>query len=67
MTEETIFELTKLKIEEHEKNRNKEPIKYIMTKEQIIDFCIKLMKVVENIENMEGDYERIRENQDISI
>ena len=64
MTEETIYQLTKMYLEEIDKEQDK----FVMTKKQLINFCIKMMKVIKNIENyMGGDYERIRENQDISF
>lgn len=45
MNEEIIQELVKLKIKEHFK---KEKEYYKLTKEDLIDFCIKLIKVIES-------------------
>ena len=42
--EDVIYELTKLKIKAH----IEEPqVKYIYTKEQVIDLCIKMIKLME--------------------
>lgn len=42
--EDVIYELTRLKIKTH----IEEPqVKYIYTKEQIIDLCIKMIKLME--------------------
>lgn len=40
-----LEELTKLKIKEHFKKENKF---YKLSKEDLIDFCIKLIKVIES-------------------
>lgn len=45
MNQEAINELIKLKIKEHFKKENKF---YKLSKEDLIDFCIKLIKVIEN-------------------
>lgn len=45
MNEEIIQELIKLKIKEHFK---KEKEIYKLTKEDLIDFCIKFIKVVDS-------------------
>ena len=47
MNEEIIEELIKLKIKEHFK---KEKEVYKLTKEDLIDFCIKFIKVVDSCE-----------------
>lgn len=47
MNEEIIQELIKLKIKEHFK---KEKEVYKLTKEDLIDFCIKFIKVVDSCE-----------------
>lgn len=44
MNQEAINELIKLKIKEHFKKENKF---YKLSKEDLIDFCIKLIKVIE--------------------
>lgn len=51
MIDDVICELTKLKIKEYEKSKKVQPKKYTMTKEQLITFCIKLIKVIERCEN----------------
>lgn len=51
MLDDTIDELTKLYIEEHLKNYDKKH--YIVTKEELMKFCIKLVKVVKRIEDMD--------------
>lgn len=45
MNQEAINELVKLKIKEHFKKENKF---YKLSKEDLIDFCIKLIKVIES-------------------
>ena len=45
MNQEAINELVKLKIKEHFKKENKF---YKLSKEDLIDFCIKLVKVTES-------------------
>ena len=47
MNEQIIQELIKLKIKEHFK---KEKEVYKLTKEDLIDFCIKFIKVVDSCE-----------------
>lgn len=47
MNEEIIQELIKLKIKEHFKKEKKY---YKLTKEDLIDFCIKFIKVVDSCE-----------------
>lgn len=49
MTEETILVLTEMLIKEHE---NKTESKYIFTKEELIRFCIKFMKIIEQNEKI---------------
>ena len=44
MNQEAINELTKLKIKEHFKKENK---KITLTKEELIQFCINLLKLIE--------------------
>ena len=44
INEDAIEELTRLKIKEHFKKENK---KVIMSKEELIQFCINLLKFVE--------------------
>lgn len=46
MTEETIEELTKLYLKEIDKEQDK----FVMTKKDLIKFCLKLMKVVRRVE-----------------
>ena len=46
MNQEAINELIKLKIKEHFKKENKF---YKLSKEDLIDFCIKLIKVIEDV------------------
>lgn len=46
MTEETIYQLTKMYLEEVDKKQDK----FIMTKQELIGFCIKLMKVLKRVE-----------------
>ena len=48
MTEEAIIVLTKMMIKEHISNNQD---KYIFTKEELIKFCIKLIKVINQVEN----------------
>ena len=48
MLEETIEELTKLYIKENFDKTKK--VKFIITKEELIKFCIKLVKVVKKID-----------------
>lgn len=51
MLDDTVEELTKLYIKEHlESNDEKH---YILTKEELIKFCIKLVKVIKKIDDME--------------
>lgn len=45
MNQEAIHELIKLKIKTHFDKENK---KLLMTKEQLIQFCIDLIKTIEN-------------------
>lgn len=45
MNQEAIEKLVELKIKEHFKKENKF---YKLSKEDLIDFCIKLIKVIEN-------------------
>ena len=47
MAEETIYELTKMYLEEIDKKQDQ----FIMTKKELISFCIKLMKVLREIED----------------
>ena len=42
--EDVIYELTKLKIKVHVEEPQ---VKYIYTKEQLIDLCIKMIKLIE--------------------
>ncbi|HIT36880.1 MAG TPA: hypothetical protein IAB59_00145 [Candidatus Onthousia faecipullorum] len=42
--EDVIYELTKLKIKAHVEGPQ---VKYIYTKEQLIDLCIKMIKLIE--------------------
>ena len=44
--EDVIYELTKMRIKEHEK-KDKNQIKYAFTTEELIAFCIKLLKEIE--------------------
>lgn len=46
MNQEAINELIKLKIKEHFKKENKF---YKLSKEDLIDFCIKLIKVIKGV------------------
>lgn len=45
INEEAIEELVKLKIKAHFENDNK---RYIISKEELIQFCIKLVQTIEN-------------------
>ena len=47
MTEEVIYELTKLYLKEIDKKEDK----FIMTKKELIKFCLKMMKVIERYGN----------------
>ncbi len=47
---DVIEELNKLKIKEHFENKNKEEKVYAVTKEELIGFCIKLVKVIKKYE-----------------
>lgn len=47
--DDTIEELTKLYIKEHLENKNNKH--YVLTKEELIRFCIKLVKVVKKVED----------------
>lgn len=51
MLDDTIEELTKLYIKEHLENKNNK--RYVLTKEQLMKFCIKLVKVIKKIDDME--------------
>lgn len=46
MTEDVIYELTKLYLKEVDKKENK----FIMSKKELINFCLKMMKVIERYE-----------------
>lgn len=46
MTEETIYQLTKMYLEEIDKEQDK----FVMTKKDLINFCIKMMKVLKKAE-----------------
>ena len=45
-SDDVIEELKKLEIKEHFDSKNKEATKYIVSKEELITFCIKLVKVI---------------------
>lgn len=47
MTEDVIYELTKLYLKEV----NRKEDKFIMTKKELINFCLKMMKVIERYED----------------
>lgn len=47
--DDVLEELNKLKIKEHFENKNKKVTKYIVTKEELMEFCIKLVKVIKNV------------------
>lgn len=47
MTEDVIYELTKLYL----KQVNKKEDKFIMSKKELISFCLKMMKVIERYED----------------
>lgn len=48
MTQETIEELTKLYLKEIDKEQDK----FIMTKKDLINFCLKMMKLVRKAEKI---------------
>ncbi len=47
MTEEAIYKLTKMYLEEIDKKQEQ----FIMTRKELISFCIKLVKVLQRVEN----------------
>ena len=47
MTEDVIYELTKLYLKEVDKKEDR----FIMTKKELINFCLKMMKVIKRYEN----------------
>lgn len=47
MAEEVIYELTKLYLKEIDKKEEK----FIMTKKELISFCLKMMKEIKRYEN----------------
>lgn len=49
MLNDTVAELTRIYIEEYLKKEKKK--KYIVTKEELIQFCIKLVKVIKRVED----------------
>lgn len=49
MLENTIDELTRLYIQENFNKTNK--TKYVITKEELIQFCIKLVKLVKRVDD----------------
>lgn len=51
MTEEVIYELTKLYLKEIDKKEDK----FIMTKKELINFCLKMMKIIKRIEEIEDE------------
>lgn len=51
MLDDTIEELTKLYIKEHLETKDNKH--YVLTKEELIKFCIKLVKVIKKIDDME--------------
>lgn len=46
-SDDVIYELTKLYLEEFDKKEDK----FVMTKKQLIDFCLKMMKIIKRIED----------------
>lgn len=48
MAEEVIYELTKLYLKEVDKKEDR----FIMSKKELISFCLKMMKVIEKIEEI---------------
>jgi hypothetical protein len=48
MLDDAIEELTKIYIQQHFKKENK---KYIVSKEELMQFCIKLVKVIKRVED----------------
>lgn len=48
MLDDTIEELTRIYIEEHLQSSDKK--QYVLTKEELIKFCIKLIKVIKRID-----------------
>ena len=48
MLDDTIEELTRIYIEEHLDSSDKKH--YVLTKEELIKFCIKLIKVIKRID-----------------
>lgn len=49
MLDDTVAELTRIYIEEYLKNENKK--KYVVTKDELIQFCIKLVKVMKRVDD----------------
>ena len=47
MTEEIIEQLTKIYLKEIDKKQDK----FIMTKKDLVNFCLKMMRMVRRIEN----------------
>ena len=47
MTEDIIYELTKLYLKEIDKKEDK----FIITKKELINFCLKMMKVIRRYED----------------
>ena len=52
MTEEAIVELTKLMIKEHIDQSTK---KYVFTKEELLKFCIKMLKKIKQFEEVKDE------------
>lgn len=50
MLDDTVAELTRIYIEEYLKNENKK--KYVVTKDELIQFCIKLVKVIKRVDDV---------------
>lgn len=51
MLDDTIEELTKLYIKEHLETKDNKH--YVLKKEELMKFCIKLVKVIKKIDDME--------------
>lgn len=47
MADDVIYELTKLYLKEIDKKEDK----FIMSKKELINFCLKMMKVIKRCEN----------------
>lgn len=51
MADDVIYELTKLYLKEVDKKEDK----FIMSKKELINFCLKMMKVIKKVEEIEDE------------